>query len=372
MKKLWGILVVFLLIGCAREEATIEVKETELEEEVIVEEEPEPVINEYEVKFIAGGDNLIHTPIVYSSRVDDGYDFKPIYSKMKEYLSDYDLRFINQETPLGGVELGISGYPRFNSPVEVGDAIIDAGFNLISLANNHSLDKKETGIINTLAYFEDKDVYIDGMNNEDDEVTIFEMNGIKFAFLAYTNFTNGLSLAEENNYMYNLYNPLTIKEEIVSIQDEVDFIIVSLHWGVEYQDYEQDYQVEQALYLAELGVDMLVGNHPHVIEPIDKIVNTKGEEMYVTYSLGNFLSNQDSYDKKMGALFEITFNKIEVDGEVTELSLSNPEAHILYHYRDSEGYNIVPLVESELSIKDELFTEKADLLNAYLKTLPIN
>ena len=196
-----------------------------------------PVIKE-EVKKVSlfmVGDALIHDPI-YKGAYDSAtktYDFRPMLEFVKPISSTYDLAFYNQETILGGVELGLSGWPSFNSPYEVGDAFIDAGFNMVSTATNHTYDKKEKGVINSCNYWAKKDnVYMSGtkLNGEESDVKIFEKNGIKFAYVAYTKGLNGNVLPKGKEYLVNVFSYDKAKTDIESVRDKVDFVIVSMYY----------------------------------------------------------------------------------------------------------------------------------------------
>ena len=166
-----------------------DVKEQKQEEEVVSKKE------EMDASLVMVGDALIHSTVYNDAYTGDGYDFKPMLKEIKPLIKDYDLKYYNQETILGGTELGLSNYPRFNSPYEVGDAFIDAGFNLVSLATNHTMDKGEQGVINSLNYWNSKDdVYMAGsyLSFEDrDKPVIKEINGITYSFFSYTTWTNG-------------------------------------------------------------------------------------------------------------------------------------------------------------------------------------
>ena len=215
------------------------------------------------------GDALIHSTLYQDAKTNDGYDFKPMLERIKPIASKYDLEYYNQETILGGEELGLSNYPRFNSPYEVGDAFIDAGFNLVSLATNHTMDKGEQGVLNSLAYWnKKKNVLTAGSYSsfEDrDRKVIKEINGIKYSFFSYTTWTNGLSTPTGKEYLNNVYNEELVKADIERVKEEADVIIVAMHWGTEYSTGISDTQVEIANYLASLGVDIIIGSHPHVV-----------------------------------------------------------------------------------------------------------
>ena len=263
---------------------------------------------EMKTSLLMVGDALIHSTLYQDAKTNDGYDFKPMLERIKPIASKYDLEYYNQETILGGEELGLSNYPRFNSPYEVGDAFIDAGFNLVSLATNHTMDKGEQGVLNSLAYWnKKKNVLTAGSYSsfEDrDRKVIKEINGIKYAFFSYTTWTNGLSTPTGKEYLNNVYNEELVKADIERVKEEADVIIVAMHWGTEYSTGISDTQVEIANYLANLGVDIIIGSHPHVVEPIEFIGKTM-----VIYSLGNFISDQVGVERLTGLMVNVDIKK---------------------------------------------------------------
>ena len=270
-------------------------KEQKQEEEVVSKKE------EMDASLVMVGDALIHSTVYNDAYTGDGYDFKPMLKEIKPLIKNYDLKYYNQETILGGTELGLSNYPRFNSPYEVGDAFIDAGFNLVSLATNHTMDKGEQGVINSLNYWNSKDdVYTAGsyLSFEDrDKTVIKEINGITYSFFSYTTWTNGLETPSGKEYLNNVYSPEKAKEDIDKVRDKVDVVIVAMHWGTEYSTSVSASQQEIANYLSSLGVDIIIGSHPHVVEPIAFIRKTM-----VIYSLGNFISDQEGVERLTGLM----------------------------------------------------------------------
>lgn len=273
------------------------------------------------------GDSLIHEAVYADAKTSDGYNFMPMLEEMKSIISSFDLAFYNQETILGGSELGLSTYPRFNSPYEVGDAFLDAGFNLVSLANNHTLDRGEQAILNSVQYWKEKDAYVAGSNRSEEErnrILIREQNGISYAFLAYTCWTNGLQVPSGKTYLLNQFDKETVKRDIESVRDRVDLLIVSMHWGEEYEFIPNYDQREIASFLAELGVDIIIGHHPHVVQPIEFI-----EDTLVVYSLGNFLSAQRGIERLTGLMISLNIRKI---GETEEVILEDIEAELTYNY----------------------------------------
>ena len=300
------------------------------------------VVNKASIVMV--GDALIHMPIVYSHKTSNGYDFKGIFKYIKPIVSEYDLKYYNQETILGGTSLGLSGYPQFNSPQEVGDAFLDAGFNLVSLATNHTMDNYyKTGgktIANSIKYWKDhsdKALAAGSYTSQEDrdEIIVKEINGIKYAFLSYTEQTNGISLPSGKSYLANVYSKDKVKKDIEKYKDKVDAIIVAMHWGSEYTHVPTSSEKEKAQYLASLGVNLIIGCHPHVIQPMTYIGDT-----LVVYSLGNFVSNQDTVAKLTGLMASANIVKRTYHGKTT-VKIEEPTAEFVYT-RKSEKYIVYP------------------------------
>ena len=288
------------------------------------------------------GDALIHATVYLTANRYanyNGYDFKPMLKYTKELIQDYDLAYYNQETILGGKELGLSTYPLFNSPYEVGDAFIDAGFNLVSLATNHTLDKGEKGILNSRAYWNKQENVVAAgsysSNEERDKIIVSEKNGLTYAFLSYTTYTNGLIVPKGKEYLVNVYDKEKVKKDVEAYKDKVDVIMVAMHWGTEYVSYPTTAQKEIANYLASLGVNLIIGTHPHVIEPIEYIDDT-----LVIYSLGNFVSSQVGVERLTGLMASLDIIKEEYHGE-TKITFDNIEGTLLYTDRNN-GYIVYP------------------------------
>ena len=270
--KVLRLIILMLLIICLvvfinnKYNTKIDTKETKVKE--IKKEEKN---TNKEISLIMVGDNLIHDKIYNYFKTDNGYDFKPMYSYIKEIVKDYDLAYYNQETILGGSDIGVSSYPAFNSPYEVGDAMIDAGFNLVSLATNHTLDRGETAITNSRNYWnKQSNVLAVGSYTsieEKNEIHIEKTNDITYTMLNYTYGTNGISVPNGKDYLVNIW-PVTgsnpdndtsyqnykeqIKKDIDNVRDKVDVLIVAMHWGVEYEESPNSYQLDAAKYLESL------------------------------------------------------------------------------------------------------------------------
>ena len=314
------------------------------------------------------GDALIHGTVYGTAHRYanyNGYDFKPMLEHIKERVKDYDLAYYNQATILVGTELGLSTYPLFNSPYEVGDAFIDAGFNLVSLATNHTIDKGEKGVLNSRNYWNQQaNVLAAGSYSsfeERDKVVIKEVNGIKYAFLSYTTYTNGLIVPTGKEYLVNVYDEDLIKEEITRYRDQVDLLMVAMHWGTEYMTYPTNEQKEISEYLASLGVDLIIGCHPHVIEPIEYIDDT-----LVIYSLGNFISSQIGVERLTGLMLSLNIKKEEYHGKTT-ISFEDIEGTLIYTDRNN-GYIVYPydmLTDNILNNYETYYEKYKKVVTAY-------
>ena len=313
------------------------------------------VPREYEASVFMVGDALIHSCVYNDAKQSDGsYNFKPQIELIKEISSKYDLVYYNQETVLGGTELGLSNYPRFNSPYEVGDAFVDAGFNLVSLATNHTMDKNEQGVLNSVAYWKkQKGVVTSGQwssyeEREKSVSSIYEINGIKYAFLSYTTWTNGLETPYGKDYLNNVYSDEKAKADIEKVKDKADIIIVAMHWGTEYYLGVDKSQDRIAQFLSEQGVQLIIGAHPHVVEPVEYINDGK---TFVIYSLGNLISDQEGNERLTGLMMTVKIKKkVDVDGKVT-VTVEEPKAELTYtksYY--CKGFKVYPYSKLNTSL----------------------
>lgn len=358
MKKfnysLLGLIAILLVIG-----SSLYFYQYHLEEKVpdlvVPEEKPR---KEYHVSLGMVGDALYHSGVYNDGKQSDGsYNFDSQFVDVADIIPNYDLAYYNQETILGGTELGLSTYPRFNSPQEVGDAFRKVGFNLVSLANNHTLDRGEKAILNSIAYWRSKNVITAGSYDsfaDQARSHIAEKNGITYAFLAYTDMTNGLVAPKGKEYLVNVFDKEKARKDIEKVRNEVDVVIVSMHWGVEYTHVPTALQREEAEYLASLGADIIIGSHPHAIQPIEHIGNT-----IVIYSLGNFISGQDGMIKKIGLLASLDIHKI-VEKEESTISIDNIKADLLYTYHNGSyrQFRVIPFYKLTNAILNNYETLK--------------
>ncbi|MBT2689614.1 CapA family protein [Bacillus sp. ISL-47] len=295
------------------------------------------------------GDILIHDWVYNDAKTKAGYDFRPMFEHMKPLLREPDLLLANQETILGGTAIGVSSYPMFNSPQEVGDALIDAGIDIVSTANNHSLDKGEKGLKASIDYMDQIGLPHVGTSRSASErktLKIMSKNGINIAYLSYTYGTNGIPVPKGKDYLVNLIDKPLMQEEIHRAKNEADIVVLSLHWGNEYQLQPTDEQKELAKYLVDEGVDIIFGHHPHVLQPMEWIEAKDGRKSLVVYSLGNFLSGQMRDYKDVGGLATVHITKY-IDQKGVRIELSNPSFFPTYvSNKQLKNYRIVPLEEA--------------------------
>ncbi|MBX9973741.1 CapA family protein [Cytobacillus firmus] len=295
------------------------------------------------------GDILIHDRVYNAAKTKTGYDFKPMFEHAKTLLKTPDILLANQETILGGPEIGISSYPMFNSPQEVGDALIEAGVDIVSTANNHSLDKGEKGLKTSLDYLDQIGLPHVGTNrtpSEQQTLKVINKNGIKVAYLSYTYGTNGIPVPAGKDYLVNLIDRTAMQEEINRAKDEADVVVMSMHWGNEYQLQPTEEQKELAEILANDGVDIIFGHHPHVLQPMEWIDRKDGRKSLVVYSLGNFLSGQIGDYKDIGGIATVEITKY-IDQNGVDIELANPGFIPTYvSNKELKKYRVVPLKDA--------------------------
>ncbi len=297
------------------------------------------------------GDNLIHNTLISAGEQEDGtLDYTSLYANIKPEIEKADIAVIDQETVLGGSAFEYTGYPVFNSPWEVGDAAIAAGFDVFNCATNHTLDKGWAGIEKELEYFKNhKEVVALGINDSEEsynQITYYEKNGITFALLNYTASTNGIPLPSDKPWCLNLMDKDKITKDITQARKNADCVIVFPHWGTEYSFEVSDYQKEYTQLFLELGVDIVIGCHPHVIEPVEWVVDeSTGRKMLVYYSLGNFISHQTDLKNLIGGMAEITVEKIDGKIKISSAKL----VPIVCHYKRGENdkfeFNVYKLTD---------------------------
>ena len=306
---------------------------------------------EGELDLVMAGDVLLHLRLAYwSDNGKGGYDFNPIFKTIKPLIEKADLAIVNQETILGGKELKVTGYPTFNGPYELGDALVNAGFDVVLHSNNHALDRGKQGIYNCLNFWKKypkiKTVGINTSEAQKKKLCIYEKNGIKVAILNYTYGTNGIPLLKDMPYAVNYLNKKEVISDIKRAEKEADFTIVCPHWGTEYLRGISDYQKAWSQIFVENGVDLVLGCHPHVIEPIKYVTDKKtGHKMLVYYSVGNFvnstMSNGRVSDRYIGGLAKVKLKR-GADNKV-RIAKYGVKATVMHNGGTKFGSRVIPL-----------------------------
>ena len=324
---------------------------------------------EKELTILAVGDNLIHTQVIRSGKKSDGsYDFSHLFAGISKEVEAADLAIINQETILCDKSLGYSGYPRFGSPYEIGEAIHDAGFDVVLQATNHTMDKGLEGVLDTLQFWKQyDDITMVGINETEDALSrigFYTKNGIKVAILNYTYGLNGLSVPKGKEYLINMLTDREqMKADIALAKKKSDFVIVCPHWGTEYvyQPTKQQNQLTQ--FFLEEGVDLVLGTHPHVLEPVEWLETKDGtHRMLVYYSLGNFVSNQDAMARMLGGMAKIKLIKKGEEVVIDEASIEPLVTHTYYDGRQRFTTYLLSEYDDKLAAKHYLNRHKKNTI----------
>jgi len=271
------------------------------------------------IKIVFAGDLMGHMPWINSGKKGDTYNYDTSYTFIKPYIQQADFAMLNLETTLNGPPY--KGYPMFTSPDELARDAKKAGFDFMALANNHCIDKGKSGVKRTLHVLDSLKIPHTGIFNDTLEYTntyppVVDVKGVKIAILNYTYSTNGLQVFHPN--VVNMIDSNSVLEGIrLAKAKKPDLIVSVVHWGNEYSRHESDWQVQYARLMADNGVDIIFGAHPHVIQPIKTLPSKRDPKQVVPvfYSVGNFISNQDERYRNGGMFAEVTITK--VDGKIT-------------------------------------------------------
>lgn len=321
----------------------------------------------YTASLSAIGDVLIHDRVYNPAYIGNGkYNFVSHLKQVKPYLEKADITVANQESMIGGTKIGLSSYPSFNSPHEVGDALKNSGVDIVTLANNHTLDRGEDAIQSAITHWNKIGLDYTGsyVSAEDQSrIRIIEKNGIIFSFLAYTYGTNGIKTPNDKQYLVNLIDENRIKKDISSAKGISDVVVVSLHFGKEYQRLPNEEQIQLAMQLAQAGADIIIGHHPHVLQPMEWIKREDGRRSIVAYSLGNFFSGQTGDYKDIGGIMQIKVDKI-VKNDETIITLKEPS--FIPTFVDS-NYYVTPL--AMINGKESLYNEIRNHMRKWMPEL---
>lgn len=328
------------------------------------------------VHFVAVGDNLPEDRIgawadAQAGTTGDGiYDYTAIYEPIKGYIESADLAYVKEETHCGGDDIGPAGYPSFNTTDAMADALVATGFDLVGSASNHSYDWGYFGANDhSCALWKKKNVVFTGTASSEADasrIATIERNGITFTLLDYTYGVNGYEASDLPSYAVNFIDKNRIAADVSRAREQADVVLVAMHWGTENLMEADDYQTEYAQYLADLGVDVVLGSHPHVIGPMTWLNGKDGHRTLVAYSLGNFLSRHESPQPKneLEGMLSCDF----VRGENGSVGIENVVWTPLVNYTDGQTYAVYALKDftNELAANDAVFSGLEDPV-AWLK-----
>ena len=349
---------------------------------VTEETEPEePVYEGPEISIIMVGDMLMHTPVEKSALQEDGtYSYDAIFANTVSKIQAADLAIVNEEVIIGGEKLGISGYPAFNAPFELGDDLVEAGFDVICHGTNHALDQGKKGLKNCLTFWEENypEIPVLGIHDskeDQDEIYIYEQDGVKIAILNFTYGTNGIALPSDMPFAVDLLEEEKVVSAIAKAEELADFTIVCPHWGTEYELGTTSQQKKWCNIFMENGVDLVLGTHPHVIEPVEMLVDeATGHSMLVYYSLGNFVnwtsgSGEGIANRMVGGMSEVTLGR-DGNGEVFIMDYG-VEPVVCHLTEGTNGVTVYFLEDysTALAGQNEIVKQDADFSYAYCVNL---
>ncbi|MFH1195877.1 MAG: CapA family protein [bacterium] len=332
------------------------------------------------VTISAVGDLMCHSPQFQSAQIaKDSFDFRSVYSEIKSYLSSADITIGNLETTISD-KGNYSGYPAFKSPKQYLEALKDTGFDFLFTSNNHSLDKGEQGILNTITFANEFGLQSTGTFNSTryrDSVRLVNVNGIKIALLSYSYGTNGRPIPKGKNYLINLIDTTLICDDITRAESlSPDLVVVYFHFGEEYQREPNSFQKMITEKTIEFGADIILASHPHVIQPVSFFKATSGriDSGFIAYSLGNFISNQQWRYSDAGVILNFTVLR---DLKNNNLKLGEIKFLPTWVYKgnidDILQYKILP---SECGFSDSLYSylsanDRMRMKESYLDTKSI-
>ncbi|MGN7470060.1 CapA family protein [Brevibacillus sp. SAFN-007a] len=311
---------------------------------------------EQRLSLLAVGDIMVHQEQLDAvwNPMDKTYDFKPFFPYVTPLFQEADWVIGNLETTMSGSQARYSGYPRFNSPESLAQALKEAGFTAVTTANNHAMDRKEQGVLQTIRHLDQAGILHTGTfasAEERNEPLLLSKNGITLALLSYTYGTNGIPIPPEKPYLVNLISPERMKRDIARAKEKgADLIAVALHFGVEYQRMPNAEQIRVAEQCLTYGADLILGAHPHVVQPYEwKTVKREDGTAHtglIAYSLGNFISAQRWDYKDVGAILKLTLHKDEFGKASIEQAELIPTYVHFFRKNNKRHYVIYPVEET--------------------------
>lgn len=299
-----------------------------------------------EATLLFAGDAMMHQAQIDAARRSGGeYDYSDCFTAIAPIIREADYAVVNLETPLG--KKGFSGYPCFNAPASYATALKDAGFNLFLTANNHTLDRRSSGLTTTITLLDSLEIphigtYKNHAARNKEIPKVIEVNGMRIGLLNYTYGTNGIS--PDGTVVVDYIDYARISNDIKATREAgAEIIIAAMHWGEEYQLLPVASQKRLAECLAKEGVEIIIGGHPHVVQPFTYIENpASGGKSLVVYSLGNLISNMKTRDTRGGALAKVTIRR-NPDGKINVIDAKYELVYTIPPTRHGENFKVVPI-----------------------------
>lgn len=355
--------VISLGVHMSRKAKAEAAREKAEQERLALEQEQE----DHTIELLAVGDNIAHETIRETGMQDDGpWNYDPVYAQVKEDIEAADLAVVTQETIFVEDREDVSGYPSFGTPPEFGDALVNAGFDVIASATNHALDKGTDALEYTMDWWRENypEISVLGLHEsreEAREIPVITCKDLKLAMLDYTYGLNGLELPQGKEYMVDVFEEERVRADIRQAKELADVVIAVMHVGVEYdQDIDEETREWTDIFLEE-GVDIVLGSHPHVVRTMETLTGEDGHKMLVYYSLGNFTSTQTDLPSLMGAMAKITVRKNIETGEI-EIPEHEFIPLLMYYNKETPAAAVYKLEDypRELIEKHFVYEEDAD------------
>ncbi len=347
-----------------------EIAELNISEEIIpneenVIEEKEPIVVELKseddisISMSVIGDIMCHNSQYNDAFKNGVYDFSYVFDDIKHYIESADISVGNLETTFAGQRKGYSSYPTFNTPEVLAEDLKELGIDVLSTANNHSLDTGYSGIESTIDYLDMAGISHTGTYKSQEaqnEILFKEVNGLKIAFLSYTYGTNGITIPKGKEYCINLIDKELMQYQLdLAKEGKADIICVNMHWGIEYGNLPNEEQLDLEKFLFENGVDIILGSHPHVLQPMETKVFTMSDgtekNVFVIYSLGNFMSGQDKTNTRNSIILNMNIVK---EGNTGKLRFESVEYIPIYTYTSPKyrNYKVLDLQNAVLEYEN--------------------
>lgn len=306
------------------------------------------------ISLVATGDILMHNTVIAAGKQGDDYNFDLLFAPVKHLIEEGDYASVNLESALAGPASGYTGYPVFNSPDSIANSLKNAGFDLAVTASNHIMDRGFPGALRTMDVLRQAGLDTTGTFKTPQEKQTFlikNIRGVKVGYLAYSYGTNGIPVPTDKPYFYNYLDRDKVITDITTLRPNVDLLVLILHWGVEYSPYPTEQQRKLATEFMKKGADVILGSHPHVIQPME-IMKIDGKDKFVIYSMGNSMGNQIGVERNSGVILNLRFTKTLPQGETNLTGVTYTPTYIHPYYINSrQMFRVIPIGETMNAIQ---------------------